>query len=262
MPFRKISILALLGFSIVALNCCRAESEFSSDIESIGLMIGISQFGEGCAEIGKITGMPDTYRTDIRAVPNRICNTYQQPTYAEYIEVMRTQLKLMSRMIQRYSTANCATETNQVLNSMNDPNLAPVIDNNTAAMIQPYATPQYIDYQWTQVSNPIFELKNRFIDPAGWNDSIDQATVARMARFNEYIDFMVGELIRERAVVNSNPNCVTDIDSIRSWAHPGWRYLMSDKDSINLNAVPVVMVGRCSYNGGSPACATNIGPLF
>lgn len=242
MLFRKISIL-LLVFSIAALNCCKAESEFSSDIESIGLMIGISQFGEGCAEIGKIVGVPDTYRTDIRAVPNRICNTYQQPTYAEYIEVMRTQLKLMLPMIQRYSTANCAAETGDVLSSINDPNLAPVT-NDTVAMIQPMGTPQYIDYQWTQVHNPIFELKNRFIDSAGWNDSIDQATVARMARFNEYIDFMAGELIRERADNYSNTNCINDIDSIRGWAHPGWRYLMSDKDSINLNAIPVVMVVR------------------
>lgn len=260
MLFRKISIL-LLVFSIAALNCCKAESEFSSDIESIGLMIGISQFGEGCAEIGKIAGTPDTYRTDIRAVPNRICDTYQQPTHTEYIEVMRTQLKLMSPLIQRYNTANCTTEVIDVLNSINDPTLAPVI-TNTLAIIKPVATPQYIDYRWTQVHNPVFELKNRFTDLSGWNDSIDQASVARMARFNEYIDFMAGELIIERADYAANAVCSNDIDSIRGWAHPGWRYLMIDKDLINLNAQPVVMVGRCSYNGGSPACATNIGPLF
>lgn len=260
MSFQRISVL-LLVFSIAALNFCRAESEFSSDIESIGLMIGISQFGEGCAEIGRISGSPDTYRTDIRSVPNRICDMYQQPTYAEYVEVMRSQLKLMSRLIQRYSTANCTMETNDVLASINDSTLSPVI-HNTSAIIQPLVTPQYTDYRWIQVHNPVFELKNRFTDLSGWNDSIDQAKVARMARFNEYIDFMAGELIKERAGYNGNADCAYDIESIRGWAHPGWRYLMIDKDTINLNAQPVVMVGRCSYNDGSPACATNIGPLF
>ena len=246
-----------LAFLLLPLLCnCRAESDFSSDQERLGLWLGLAESG-GCAEVELKAG--PYYQASLWGFPSRLCTTDTRSggSYAEYIELARTEHYLIAKIADKFRGNFCALQVDTLKTYPSDPNLAGPVGWN---IVKDNA--EYSSVRWLPIGDTVNE-GNGFLK-AQW--AMDEAAIASSSASNyaEYLSLLAGIYIMQISTepATLSPDCEAEVQSLMSLFHPGWLgYQLGD------TTMPVkkIVLSRCYYGSVPPVSGQNcttLGPQF
>ncbi len=240
-------------FFLLSICSCTARADFAGDSETLALLLGFAETG-GCAEIESNTA-PPYYDTRIWGLPSRLCNVENKGgnSYAEYLELARSEYVLIGQVAERYAGDSCSAEVSAVQAFPLDPALSQPVSMDVLK--------DDIDYdstQWVPVADPINEARNFLKDEWAMSDAYIAASSA--TSYAEYISLLAGVYIIEMA--SGNPACETQAQAMINSFHPGWI-----ANEIGDASVPIkkVVLSECYYGPSPPSttrlCST-LGPEF
>jgi len=244
-----------LAFLLLPLLCsCRAASDFSGDLETLGLWLGLAESG-GCAE-AQYRG-PGDYEVRVWGIPSRLCTieTRSGRSYTEYLEIQRTEISLISSKAVQYRTTACTDEVATVTAYPLDPLLT---GPEGWGFVR--AAAQYPETRWYGIENPVFEAQGFLKSDAELTDH--QIITARSASYAEYISIMAGLYVNQEATDTSDTICQTETLQLLKEYTPGW--LVADQGD-NSRGFYVLGMSFCYYGSAginpNARCVT-LGPEF
>lgn len=246
-----------LAFLLLPLLCsCRAASDFSSDQEMLGLWLGLAESG-GCAEVELKAG--PYYQASLWGFPSRLCtaDTRSGGSYAEYIELARTEHYLVAKIADKFRGNFCALQVDTLKAYPSDPALSgPVGWNMVKDNIE------YSSVQWIPVRDVIYESQGFLKAEWGMDDAAISSSTA--TNYAEYLSLLAGiylvQISTEPATLS--PDCQVEAQALMTSFHPGWlAYQLGDVTQTKKK----IAVSRCYYGSTPPFSGqdcTTLGPQF
>lgn len=248
--------LKLAFLLLPLLYSCKAESDFSSDQETLGLWLGMAESG-GCAEVELNAG--PYYQASLWGFPSRLCTTETRSgnSYAEYIELARTEHYLIAKIADKFRGNFCALQVDTLKTYPSDPALSGPVGWN---MVKDNV--EYSSVRWIPVSDVIYESQG-FLK-AEW--AMDEAAInsSTATNYAEYLSLLAGiylvQISTETATLS--PDCQVEAQALMTSFHPGWlAYQIGDATQ----AIKKIAVSRCYYGSTPPFSGqdcTTLGPQF
>lgn len=234
---------------------CKASADFSSDLQNIGLLLGVAETG-GCAEA--IRDAPGDYRALMIAVPTAHCSAEKRlgTSYSEYLALHSRELALGARYILA-PASECSLAIERYHKYVSTPSaLEPdgaVFVSNAADFLNTAVFPVAdIAYE----ASP--EIRQVFASIGVENVDI------RSASYRDYMVAWSNFTVATAIAPSGDPTCTESIvsDAVSS-VIPGWKFL-NRGDVLSVTS-RVVAGALCSYGSNVPVSSSNcatLGPQF
>jgi hypothetical protein len=239
---------AVIAFLLSICVSCKATADFSSDLQNIGLLLGIAESG-GCAEVKRT--VPGQYEAYLYAVPFAHCSSEKRlgSSYSEYLALHSRELAAGARNILPLPGV-CSTAIDTYHLWISDPsqldNLLPI---NNGAFPNAAVFP---------VADIAYEASARIRSSFANNGVTDIAL--RSASYQEYMIAWPNFMVSRAASGGCTPQIV--FNAISS-VIPGW--LVGEYGDGWAVKSRVVALGMCNYGPGYPPgtdFCTTLGPLY
>jgi hypothetical protein len=246
---------AVIAFLLSICVSCKATADFSSDLQNIGLLLGIAESG-GCAEV-KRTG-PGQYGALVIAVPAAHCSAEKRlgSSYSEYLALHSRELALAARNIVAPSSL-CSTAIGRYHQYISNPSL---LDTDDVVFLASAA--EFPNAAVFPVADVAYEASAGIRANFASNGITDIAL--RSASYQQYMIAWPNYIVYAAIVPSGDPSCTQQVvfDAV-SQVIPGWQ-IIDKGDGLAVRS-RVVVGGICTYgpNVAPPAdfCAT-LGPLY
>lgn len=248
---RSVVIVFLLSICV----SCKASADYSSDLQNIGLLLGVAETG-GCAEVNRAgTGM---YTALVIAVPTAHCSAEKRlgTSYSEYLALHSRELALGARNILAPSSV-CSVAIQRYNQYVSMPSL---LEPDGAVFLASAA--DFPNAAVFTVADIAYEASASIReDFAG----IGVTSVGiRSASYQEYMVAWTNFILAAAIAPSGDPTCTTTViyDSVAS-VIPGWQ-VIEEGDGPTVTS-RVVAGALCTYGSNvavsSSNCAT-LGPQF